>query len=119
MAADFVCRLSLLEGADWTTSKDADGNPVNIEERSPQKRVFTRRALAAWSAGDTETFDALLATALADPSRRHGHLQDLFQVLVDEAEEHGRCAGRPFAVVRQLTKSILKEGLKKEDWNRS
>ena len=119
VASDFVCLLSLAQGPDWTTSKDEDGNMVNIEERSPEQRVFTRRALAAWSAGDTDTFDALLGTVLADPRRRSGHVQDLFKLMVDQAEIHGHRAGRPFTVVRQLTKSILKEGLRKDDWNRS
>ncbi|MGA5824163.1 hypothetical protein ACPC54_40745 [Kitasatospora sp. NPDC094028] len=117
IASDFVCRWSLLQGADWTTSKDADGNHVNIEEHSPERRVFTRRLLAAWSVGDADTFEALLATVCADPTRRASHLQDLFQVMIDEAEMHGKRAGQPFSIVRQLNKSVLKEGFKKGTWN--
>ncbi|MGW3303989.1 hypothetical protein [Streptomyces rubiginosohelvolus] len=118
VAADFVCRLSLASGPDWTTSKDDNGNLVNIEDRSPERRVFTRRMMAAWSVQDTETFSALLDAACADGQRRDSHLADLFRLTIDEAELHGRRAGRPFSVVRQMNKSILKEGLGKEDWNR-
>ncbi|GGR46180.1 hypothetical protein [Streptomyces netropsis] len=118
VASDFVCRLSLAQGPDWTTSKDDDGNQVNIEERSPEERVFTRRMMAAWSAGDTGTFQALLGSVCADPRRRRTHLQDLFRLAVDEAELHGSRAMRPFTVVRQMTNSILKEGLQRKDWNR-
>lgn len=106
-------------GPDWTASTDESGNPVNIEDRSPERRVFTRRMMAAWSAGDTDTFDALLNAACAEQERRRSYLGDLFQLTVDETELHGQRAGRPFVVVRQLTKSILKEGLKKADWNSS
>ncbi|WP_438453099.1 hypothetical protein [Streptomyces asiaticus] len=119
VASDFVCRMSLASGPDWTTSTDESGNPVNIEDRSPERRVFTRRMMAAWSAGDTDTFDALLNAACAEQQRRRSYLGDLFQLTIDEAELHGQRAGRPFVVVRQLTKSILKEGLKKADWNSS
>ncbi|MFI5945574.1 hypothetical protein ACIBCB_35755 [Streptomyces uncialis] len=118
VAADFVCRLSLASGPDWTTTKDENGNPVNIEDRSPERRVFSRRMMAAWSAKDTDTFDALLHAACADGQRRRSHLADLFQLTIDEAELHGKRAGRPFTVVRQMNNSILKEGLRKEDWNR-
>lgn len=118
VAADFVCRLSLASGPDRTTSKDDNGNPVNIEDRSPERRVFTRRMMAAWSVKDTETFSALLHAACADGQRRHSHLADLFRLTIDEAELHGTRAGRPFSVVRQMNKSILKEGLGEEDWNR-
>lgn len=118
IACDLVCRLSLRQGADWTTSKDDDGNPVPIEERSPKQRVFTRRLMAAWSLGDTGMFDALLSTALTDPRLRAGHLQDVFRFLADQAEMHGKRASQPFTVVRQLNRSILKEGFKRADWNR-
>ncbi|MGD9482850.1 hypothetical protein WDH52_06245 [Streptomyces sp. TRM70308] len=118
VASDFVCRLSLAVGADWTTSSDESGNPVNIEDRSPVQRVFTRRLMAAWSAGDDETFAALLGAACTDERRRRSYLSDLFQLTVDEAEMHGQRAARPFTVVRQLNNSILKEGLKKADWNK-
>ncbi|MFI9311476.1 hypothetical protein [Streptomyces triculaminicus] len=118
VASDFVCRLSLAQGPDWTTSTDEDGNQVNIEESSPEERVFTRRMMAARSAGDAETFEALLGSVCADPRRRRTHLQDLFRLTVDEAELHGQRARRPFTVVRQMTNSILKEGLRQEDWNR-
>ncbi|MFE7246160.1 hypothetical protein [Streptomyces sp. NPDC057580] len=119
VASDFVCRMSLASGPVWTTSHDDEGNHVNIEDHSPEQRVFTRRMMAAWSAGDTATFEALLNGACADPQRRQPYLRDLFQLTVDEAEVHGRRAGRPFTVVRQMNKSILKEGLQKDDWNRS
>lgn len=118
VASDFVCRLSLAVGSDWTTSSDEGGNLVNIEDRSPERRVFTRRVMAAWSAGDVDSFDALLSAACADEQRRHSHLGDLFQLTVDQAEMHGQRAARPFTVVRQMNNSILKEGLKKADWNK-
>ncbi|WP_103529057.1 hypothetical protein [Streptomyces sp. SM12] len=118
VASDFVCRLSLAVGADWTTSSDEDGNQVNIEDRSPERRVFTRRTMAAWSAGDIDTFDALLSAACADGQRRRTYLGDLFQLTVDHAEMHGQRAARPFTVVRQLNNSILKEGLKEADWHK-
>lgn len=117
VAADFVCRMSLAQGADWTTSRDVDGNMVNIEDRSPGPRVFTRRVLAAWSVGDTDTFDALLAAAYADPHQRRPHLEDLFGQVADKAAFLGDRFGRSFTVVRQMTKSILKEGLQRADWN--
>ncbi|MFD5098919.1 hypothetical protein [Streptomyces albidochromogenes] len=108
--------MSLASGPAWTTSQDDEGNHVKIEDRSPEQRVFTRRMMAAWSADDTATFEALFNAACDDPQRRRLYLRDLFQLTVDEAEIHGRRAGRLVTVVRQMNKSILKEGLQKDDW---
>jgi hypothetical protein len=117
VAADFVSRLSLTTGAEWTSSTDESGELVNIEDRSPADRVFTRRILAAWSAKDVDTFDALLAAAGTDPDRRRAHLRDLFRLTADEAHMHGQRAASPCVVVMQMTKSIRKEGQQVADWN--
>ncbi|MFB7633213.1 hypothetical protein ACFC0M_20070 [Streptomyces sp. NPDC056149] len=118
VASDFVCRLGLASGADWTTSTDASGNSANLEGRSPQQRVFTRRMMAAWSSGDTDSFDALLSAACTEhPQRRRSYLEGLFQLAIDEADMHGQRMARPFTVVGQLTHSILEVGLKTADGN--
>ncbi len=115
VASDFVCRLSLAIGSDWTTSSDDDGNPVDIEDRSPERRVFTRRMMAAWSPGDVETFDALLNAACADEQRRRAYLGDLFQLTSRDA----RTARRPPLHRRAAAEQLDPERrVKKADWNK-
>lgn len=118
VCVDFVTRMSLSQGYEWTNVTDDDGTPMAIEQRCEPRRVSSLRMLAAWSAGDGDSFEALFLAACVDPDRRREYLRDVFEVTVDKAEILAEQAGNPRTIVAQLCRSILKEGVGSENWNR-
>ncbi|MFG1879560.1 hypothetical protein ACGFIV_32480 [Sphaerisporangium sp. NPDC049003] len=110
VAADFITRMSLVTPEEWTYREHDDGTQANIEDHSPPARVLTFRLLAAWSAGDTDTFAALFHAAAADLHRRGEHLRDLFDYTMEQAHRLGANAGNPHTVVRQMCQSIATKG---------
>lgn len=117
VASDYICRMSLSVGADWTTAKDEGGEPTNIEDHSPAPRIWSRRLMAAWSIKDTNTYNALLNAGInGDRDQREAFARDLFGLLIDQAVTHARRAyDRPHIVVTQLTRSIRRIGLGQEN----
>lgn len=118
VVVDFMCRMALWTGAEWTSRTDSTGELVNLEDHTTAERVFTLRTLAAWSAGDRDTYDALVAATLtgADPHQRAAFFGDLLRFLIDRTAQLGRRADLPYTLTLQLTRSIRKEGLQMENW---
>jgi hypothetical protein len=105
-AADFLDRLTVTRGHEWTLGPvSGPCRGLGIERRVPRERALTLRLMAAWSSHDRDAFAALFQAAAADPDGA-ADLGDLFAYVLDWVAYRARRAGNPRGFVVLICKSI-------------